>query len=196
MPLCIPVFFYAPISVIDTNVGGIFPMHRQNKLHAVIKWCRSDAALLAFLWTAGLFLGTLAAQFAGPSFSLMRPSSGVSIVTPLVAAAFPFLLAAFAVHIHRPKLLLFLCFCKAFCFAFCGCLIWCAYGSAGWLVRFLLMFTDICMVPVLCWFCMRHITGPIISEKRDLAVCIVIAVIVAGIDYFAVSPFLAKLIDI
>ena len=160
----------------------------RNNLRVVTRWLRSDFSLTVLFWLAGLILGTLVFV---PDSSLMRPGfpGRVSIVSAIVTATFPFLLAALAVHINCKKLLWMICFFKAFCFAFCGALLWSAYGSAGWLIRFLLIFTDICTLPVFFLCCIRR-------NKRDFVVCILISLSVACIDYFVVSPFLAKLITI
>ena len=167
-------------------------MHRRNDLHVVTRWLRSDVTLLFFFWLAGLVIGTLVLV---PDPPLMRPQpqAGVSIVSAIVTTILPFLLAALAVHINRKKLIWFICFLKAFSFAFCGALIWSSYAGAGWLVRFLLMFTDICTLPVFCWYCIRSFST---AKRGDLAVCILISLTSAGIDHFVVSPFLAKLITI
>ncbi len=170
-------------------------MLKRNKLHSAALWFRSDLSLLIFVWLAGLLLGTMAIWLDPFFFSWMRPqlSDRVSIVSSIVAAVFPFLLAALAVHINCKVLLLILAFLKTFSFAFCGFLIFHAYGSAGWLLRFLLMFTDICILPIFCWYCIRSIEK---NRVKDFTVCVFFALAVACFDCFVVSPFLAKLIMI
>lgn len=163
----------------------------------VFRLLKRPACRLCTVWLIGLLLGTLFSVNLDDTFSsLMRPSisEGLSIFRQLAMVCLPFLFAAYAVSINKPGLLLLLCFVKAFCFAFCGMLIYYAFGSAGWLVRYLLQFTDVLSVPILFWYCLRHIDRQN-NAKRDLMICALLAASIACIDYFAVSPFLAELID-
>ena len=175
------------VTIIIINYGGFFVQMR-NYLRVVTRWLRSDVSPIALFWLAGLILGTAVFQ---PDASLMRPQlcGRVSIVSAIATAAFPLLLAALAVHINRKKFLWLICFLKAFSFSFCGVLLWRTYGSSGWLIRFLLMFTDICTLPAFLWYCFRR-------SRRDFVVCILISLSVACINYFVVSPFSAELIMI
>ena len=165
----------------------------------LLRMVRCKMLWVLLCWVVGLLLGTvIAARIDPSSFSLMRrtASSQVSIVDRFIAAAFPFLIAAYAVYMNRPKLLLAVCFCKAFCFSFCAFIIIASFGTAGWLVQPLLQFTDICIIPVFCWFCVRNVSGKRKSWKKDALVCLIFAAITATADYWIVAPFLAKLIDI
>lgn len=164
----------------------------------IIRFLKRPLCLLCSVWLVGLVFGVLAASGLDDTyFHLMRPldSHGLSIFRQLAAVYLPFLFAAYAVSIDKSKLILILCFLKAFSFSFCGCLIFILYGSAGWLVRFLLLFSDVITIPALFWFCLRHIDGQILSAKRDLILCALLATVVVCIDYFVVSPFAAELID-
>ena len=155
--------------------------------------------LFCLSWCAGLLFGTLFAAAAGLEyFALMRPirNSRVSIVCLIAAQLLPFLSAAYAAHISKSWIVIAVCACKVFSFAFCGYLVWSCFGSAGWLIRLLFLFTDICMVPVLCWFSLRRISGRSISAKKDLFVCVGLAVLITSFDYTVISPFLAQVIDI
>lgn len=175
----------APVTIIIINYGG-FTVRLRNYFRAVIRWLRSDFSLTVLFWLAGLLLGTFVFK---PDLSLMHPQfpNRVSIVSAIVTATFPFLLAALAVRINCKKLLWIICFLKAFSFAYCGALIWHTYGSAGWLIRFLLMFTDICTLPAFFWCCIR-------CSKKDFLVSLLFAVSAACINYSVISPFLAKII--
>ena len=153
--------------------------------------------LFCLIWTTGFLLGmVLAAGLDGSFFSLMRPTLGgrVSIIRQLAALSLPFLLAAFAVYANKLFWVYLLCFMKACGFTFCGMAINSAYGSAGWLVRILLQFSDMLTLPVFCWFCLQ-----ILRKKsvilNDLIICAIFAATFVCIEHFAVLPFLAELID-
>jgi hypothetical protein len=150
--------------------------------------------LFTGVWLSGLILGTIFSAIAGNHYFLlmrMAPQSHVSIVGLAVTVLLPFLLSAFAVYKDRPWMLHLICSTKVFTFAFCGFGITAAYGGAGWLVRLLLQFSDICTVPILCWFALRHLTGKRIGWKRDIGICLGLAVAVCCLDLWYISPFLA-----
>ena len=167
-------------------------------LSTLYKQLRRGYVQLILVWFAGSLIGVTAATYVDDSIaSLMRPriSSGVSIFRQLTSVILPFLLSAYAVSIARPRLLLLISFFKSLGFCFCGTLLHSAYGSAGWLMHALLQFMPICTMPLLCWYCLRHIEGNNVTAKRDLIICALIAAGIAIIDYFVVSPLLAELID-
>ena len=156
------------------------------------------ASILCIFWLAGLAGGAfIATGLDETHLLLMRPTSsyGLSIIRQLATVFLPFLFAAYAVSIDKPKLLLVLCFIKAFAFSFCGFLIFRIYNTAGWLVRILMLFTDIFTVPVFYWYCLRHIDGQTLYSKKDLIICILLATFLACFDYLIISPFSAELID-
>lgn len=174
-------------------------MYKVARPDAIKRMFFSKTLRVSLSWITGLIVGTVIAAGTDISaLSLMRQAvfGQVSIVNLFAAAAFPFLLAAYAVFIDRPKLLLPICGIKALCFAFCAYMTAASFGTAGWLVQPLVQFMDLCLIPVLCWFCIRHISGSLNSLKKDILVCATAVAAAVCMNYFVVSPFLAKLIDI
>ena len=166
------------------HTGAIRPIPAK-----VIRFC--------LVWIAGLLIGMLlAARFDSSFFSLMRPTLGgrVSIVRQLAAIFLPFLIAAFAAYANKLWLVYLLCLFKSCAFIYCSLAIYSGYGSAGWLVRIFLQFSDIFSLPLFCWFCIKIITGEH-SAVNNLLVCIIYAAIIVCIEHFAVLPFTAQLID-
>lgn len=152
--------------------------------------------LLAVFWIAGMLTGLHISNTVNAfDNSLMRAAvlSGVSMVGLLAVVLFPLILSAIAVYFSVPLFFFLLSFGKAFGFAFCSFRILTAFGSAGWLVRWLLLFSDTCMSVVLLWFWIRNINGIGASSKKDLAVCAAFALLIGCFDYFVVSPFLRML---
>ncbi len=150
-------------------------------------------------WTAGLCCGgILACQASEPYFLLMRRAANgpVSIIGLLAAVGLPFLAVLFCVYISRPKLIYWICFIKACSFTTTGFGTMAAFGSAGWLVRFLLQFTDTLSLPALCWFALRHLDGDKEGLWADAAVCCISLICLGWIDLSYVSPFLAALTEI
>lgn len=154
---------------------------------------------LAVCWFSGLLCGIFVFLRAGaPVTSLMRRMlyGSVSIVSLISICFIPFLFTAFAVFISELRLLFPICFCKALLFAFVSIGICAAFGSAGWLLRTLLLFCDGICVLFLYILWVRLLSG---QEFKCFAGTIGFSVvcILAGItDYYVISPFLARLIEI
>ena len=155
--------------------------------------------MLAFVWSSGLVSGIFFFKKVSSVFlSLMRGAflESVSIVGLLTSLYLPFLIAAFFAFIMQPQLMLILCFCKAFIFSCCGYAAISAFGTAGWLVRILLQFSDCCIIPFFFWFCLRNVSGSCVRMKRDVLFCSLVTLSVVAFDFCVISPFLVKLIDI
>ena len=148
------------------------------------------------VWLAGLILGTYFAAVSGNYYFLLMhvaPTCPVSIVGLTATVLLPFLFTAYAVYKDRPWMLYGICFLKVFTFGFCGFGITAAYGSAGWLVRFLFQFSDICSVPILCWFALRNLNGRNANLKREFWICLGLNLIICCLDLCYISPFLAHI---
>ena len=170
-------------------------MHKDIRLRTLIFRVRHPACLLFFFGSCGLVIGSLLAANADAScFSLMRriQFETVSIVPSLASQLLPFLIAAYAASISQYRLIYVVSCCKLFSFAYIGSLVWMSFGTAGWLVRFLLLFQDIILIPLYCWFCFRR-TMDQGDEKADLWICIFACVLTALIHCLFISPFLASI---
>ena len=154
---------------------------------------------LAICWCLGLLCGTILFQRADPSFfSLMRSAcvGPVSIVGLLGVSLIPFLLSAFAVFISAHWLLLLICLLKAGCFAAVSLGIMEAFGTAGWLVRILLLFSDSISVILLYIFWLRHLCGRRRFCCLDMLLFFSLSTLLSSVDYCIISPFWAGLIEI
>ena len=161
-------------------------------------FCKWKLLLLALCCCLGFSCGMIAAHRSDDTyFSMMRMAftSHVSIPGLIASVSLPFLFSAFAVYLGKPKLIYFICFIKAALFSFGSFTALTAFASAGWLVRFLLQFSDIVMLPAFCWFSLRCITDTGLF-KRDFSICLFLFLLIGSMDYCMVSPFLAMLIDI
>ena len=147
-------------------------------------------------WLLALFLGTYCAFVADSSvLSLVRQTvfGRVSTVCLMSAQFLPFLIVAYAAFIPNRIMTVAVCACKMFLFTFSGALVWIAFGSAGWLIRSLFLFSDICLFPVLLWFSLRQLTG-VGFVGRDFWICCGFVAAIVFFDRFFVSPLLGKLI--
>lgn len=160
-------------------------------------WPKSSLWLLMLSWLLGMFFGILAAV-ASSSFliPMMRQSVQCSVSIPglLVATVVPFLISAFAVSLSEPWLLLIISTIKAFSFSFCACGVSLAFGQSSWLVRFLFLFSDHLLIPLMYLYWMRHIQDHAVHRAWELYGYIGVSLLIGGIDCFLVAPFLASLV--
>ena len=187
---------YAP-KILKHLYGGYGFMQSAASTRIPALWCKLSYFVLALFWFTGLILGITCSLAADESvFALMRlaPRCQVSIVGLFAVMLLPFLFTAVAVWFHKPWLILPIACFKAVSFGYSNLVTVLSFGSAGWLVRILLLFSDICTLPVLCWLWLRYIPGNRSLKHSDLAVCIVAILIIGCIDHCFVLPYLATLI--
>lgn len=149
-----------------------------------------------FIWFLGIVAGYVLHGIAGFTFQpWMRGifSSSVSIVGLLRIAFLPFLFSAFAVFICLPGLLYPICFVKSLVFSAVSFGLWNSFGSAGWLVWLLLMFTDVMSLPVLYWYSRRYVSGLRSFSGAEFLMTSAVLALIGSIDYCYISPFLALL---
>lgn len=154
--------------------------------------------LLAFFWVAGLLCGMLAFRTGNRQFLLLMRSviyEPVSIVGVLFSVTFPFLISASAVFMSKPGFLFPICFAKAFSFSVVSIGILQAYGSAGWLIRFFLLFGDYGSLPLLYWYWMRNIPRAQGASHLEAGAILSLLVLIGSINFRVIAPFLASLIE-
>jgi hypothetical protein len=115
-----------------------------------------------------------------------------SIFGLLICLCLPFLFSAFAVYISAPGLLFLIAFVKAAASGFFFTAVHTAFGSCGWLVRYLLFFTDVFGSVLLYHYWLRHISGIrccspwVLGQYLLPGICIILA------DYGYISPLLQR----
>ena len=154
---------------------------------------KSDRLFLALSWLLGLGCGGVLFCYAGSNLVSLMPLAAncqPSIIGLLTSFCFPFLLSVFAVYLNVPRVLYGICFLKALLLGYFSCGVFAAFGSAGWLVRCMLLCTDYFGAVLLYHFWHRHISG-------WRGICGLAAggytgvfLLLAGMDYFYISPFL------
>ena len=154
-------------------------------------------ALVVF-WVSGLFAGLYTvSDLPGSVLPLVhsilyRPTSIAGII---LVQLFPLFLSLIACRLHRPYLIIPVAFFKAFSFAYCAFGIILAFGDAGWMMRWLFLFSDSIMVVFLLWFWIRSF-----SENRkfwiiDLIICLSASTFLFVVDYFAILPLSINLVN-
>lgn len=157
--------------------------------------CSFRVFFLAILWIMGLLVGLLVASNDSSIYLLMRmaPTCNVSIVGLAVVLILPFLFSIIGLIYQKFVMIYFLSAVKAFVSGYTLYGILCCYGSAGWLIRGLLLFSDSSMTILLLWLLFRHIDRRKKTLYADATVCFISAVVIGITDYLIVSPFLCAL---
>lgn len=159
---------------------------------------RKPAVLfLAFLLAVGFSFGAYTACISAPvlsSMMRMAASGCVSIVRVAVVVLLPFSFAAVAVLLMRPFLLYLLVLFKSFGYGFCLCGICIVFEQAGWLICFLLLFTDSAVMATLVFFSLRHISGLKNGAFFELIVLSSCCFLVGIIDVTVIFPFLSTIL--
>ena len=163
-------------------------------LHRFFVWFGRNVptVLLVACFFAGFIPGIRMSCKAAFSFSLMRGAmdSAVSIVSALCVLLLPLFFSALAVYFSKPKLLYGIAFLKAFTFAFVSAGITSGFGSAGWLARRLLMFSDSLSLPLLWLYWLRHIPGKGVFQPADTILIASCMGFIGFADHVLISPLL------
>ena len=153
------------------------------------------AVLLAFFWLLGIAIGYFCAVVAERHTEIALSSyiaDGTSVLRLWIIHLFPFILVAFAYRFSQHYVIYFLNLVKSAIYSFCNFYVIFVFGSAGWLVRVLLLFTDTFSVLLLFYFSLGCLYNRSIGKSEYIAVFFSVAVLCL-IDCFSVSPFLLSL---
>lgn len=157
--------------------------------------CSFRVCFLAFLWICCLLVGMYVASNDPNILSLMRvaPKCNVSIVGLTVVLFLPFLISIIGFIYQKLVVIYILSAIKAFASGYLMYGVVFCYASAGWLMRFLLFFSDSAVTVLFLWLLFRHIDERKATLWVDCAVCIFTAAVIGMTDYLLVAPFLRSL---
>ena len=162
------------------------PEHKRGRAHLVL----ALSFLLGHFW--GIWFSGMASEQLS-SATRMAAWNHVSVFGLLSSTVLPFLFSAFAVYLKQPILLIPIAFVKAFLFSYVGYHLWMAWGSAGWLIRGLMMFGTGLSMPVLYWYWQRYIDGRGFQWEVFL-LTLGFLLVIGMVDYQWVAPFLIAII--
>ena len=164
-------------------------------MHKLSTYCCSkqtlvNAVIVCCVWVLGLLIGFLVANSIDVKslewiyIAVVLPMSIVSL------ALHTLLLLAFSFVPCKNSVLLCVCFLKAVCLGFSVMLVYTAFGTSAWLIRTMLLFSDI----TVCMFIMLCILGFFVRDSRHcslglVAFCFTLLVF----DYLYLSHFLCDL---
>ena len=110
------------------------------------------------------------------------------------ALLLPYLAVLLAAIYSKSSVLYPICFIKLFTFSFVLMGLRLAFGSAGWLVCGLLMFSDFISVLFLVSLCFHHIHGFLPSVYWDIGNRMIGIIAISLLEYYYIAPFLAQII--
>ena len=159
--------------------------------------CKSKRNSLALAWICGLILGSLLSVSADTLLAPVMHAvvyDGMSISGLLTVILLPLFLSAYAVYFSQSVVLILLAFLKAFLFSYTAAAILITYSVSGWLLLFLLLFSDLLMLPILwsLWLCAASVPND--RVLRRIGICVIFALLISFVDYTVIVPFLASLI--
>ena len=174
----------------------VLTMHIRVSRHLPPASLHQRRLMLLVFWGLGTILGIAFSYCSQPLLPLMRRtvSSSVSIVGLGAVLFLPYLLTVSAVLFSRTGILLGIAFVKPLFFCMCAAAIDQAFGDAGWIIRFLLLFSDTASLPVLFWLIWRCLDGSRSARMLDFIPAAGILVMIGLTDYFLIAPFLDSVI--
>lgn len=172
-------------------MASFFPLNRSSIPR------KGTITVLAFVFLLGLILGGFCALRADASNGiLVREALSIqaSVIPLLFVLLLPFLLSVIVFYANQPRLLIPIVFGKGFVFAYVSICVRNVYPDSGWLLQFLLMFTDCVNLPILWWYWLQGLDAGSTGRTRPAVTAVTILSAVGLLDVFYVSPFLVNLI--
>ena len=153
---------------------------------------------LAFSWLLGLGTGGVVFRSAGEHIISMMPLAvfgQLSIVSLFLSTSLPFLLSAFAVYLSKPRLLIVICFVKAFCYGYVICGVFGFFGAHGWLLRWLFLFTDTFACVMLYGYALRHVSGLRCFRVQSFVLHEIFLGVLIYFDFSHVAPLMRRVLS-
>lgn len=150
--------------------------------------------ILAVVWIAGVLAGFYFADMHPFLLEFHSLSYGnTSLVVKLFILVLPLALSALSMKFLTPLLFIPLAFFDAFILAYSAYCVQFSFGGAGWLIRWLLLFSDSFIAVLLLLYWIRNIDGRY-HGRKDFPLLLTVSCLVGCIDYYVISPFLATLL--
>ena len=161
-------------------------------VHGLIKkdsFCKCFVIVLC--WLFGLLLGSYFAFKAADvirALLISHQPSQIPVLGTVLLILAPYAVTAFLERNRARFLILIIILIKASIYSFCSCAMMIAFEEAGWLAKFLFMFSSSssCVFLLLFWLegsCLRSI------NKRHLYIFLLISLFLVIVDYYVISPF-------
>ena len=166
-------------------------MNSRQRLITTFFHQRKGIVCLPVVWMLGVLLGVAVVSFAGDMYMIvnsavkLRPDPVLLYTVNALPVAV--LMALFAVQSYGPICVTM--FLYGLFRGFCGMSTVLAFGSGGWLVRCLLMFSG-GFVSVLMWWLIFSYFNRRFHSLKLICSLVLFVGLVTVFDYFVISPFL------
>lgn len=170
-------------------------MARKGSTHYDSPTFRTEQRKLICSVLLGLILGTFLAMLSDISYAAwmcVTLQDHASIVILYVNLLFPFLLCSVVVLLSADWLLPWICFARCLSFSFVSMRMLLTLGDSGWFLRELLMFGHLASLPLLIWFCIKHLKMHKRCLRPTVCTCLTVLAMAAVADY-SISILLGKL---
>lgn len=166
---------------------NFFKSFNRNILHTIF---------ILICWCSSLFLGMyLALQVKVYNLLMMRTflESRMSIVSLACVVILPLLISMIAFRLDRFTLLLTVVCIKACAFGFSCSVVYAFFGDAGWLVRWLLIFTDSILVISQLYYWLRNALTPSRSVYQGVPAYLLLSALLISLEHCFISPLVVSL---
>jgi hypothetical protein len=153
---------------------------------------------LSAVWIFGLLAGlcSISVSPASVFYVMYSPlNNALTLTGLLLTQTFPLIISCIIYRSEKLFLILPVVFLKAFSFLYCTLGVVIAYADAGWMMRYLILFSDSCVVVLLLWFWIRNFTGREVCFFRDFLICLSTVIVICLVDYFVIYPLFLRLTD-
>jgi len=159
--------------------------------------CKSPRRVLAVFWLGGLFFGTvisLTLEQRLQSYFHAALNSHSLFLGLLFAQLLPVVISFIVAFTSKPLFLTCIAFLKSCFFSCISLSLLNSFGSSGWMICCLLMFSDLLVMPILWWIWLNILTENHSFVFHKIFAAIVMVFVICFCDYTFVAPFLAYLI--
>lgn len=168
------------------------------KASALLKCIKTNKHkyIISIVWLLGLVIGKYCAQ-SHPWDSInanMISNSFLSYPRGLLLVIFTMLIGCLSCVVSSHLLYIFL-FLKACGYALVATNISIAFGSAGWLLRLLLLSTDTLLILAILLFSFKSAGKRFDIIMRNIAVVTVVMTVLISVDIYFISPLTASLLN-
>ncbi len=172
--------------------GGSFLVTQSFQINAKRNSGRASTRMLAFFFSAGILSGSYFSFRIGSIFTSVMHSTmdrSVSIVSLLLTLFLPFLLS-WASCILDSVILFPICFCRGFLFSYIQTGFILCFPDTGWLLRWLVLFSDAAGLAVQYLFWLRCVAGR--GRGRNMFLLFGGLLFLIGlVDFYKILPYKA-----
>ena len=152
--------------------------------------------IFCVVYLLGLIAGaSCTAQYSVSTLMLSLVYPRMSIVIGCLVSALPFFVYHIVFRCLAFYWILPVTFAKAFGFMYCFAGVSLAYADAGWLVCFLVLFSDCFLTPLLLWYGVSRLSNEAKGRDRSIWFCLLCVLVIRCIDSYMVSPFALELLS-